>query len=192
MRYFLSFALTGMFAVSFGPAQAASNMSGSNSIGGGANQAGSTSPQKQGMSGSNLNQQGAGTGTSGSNSNQQGAGTGTSASNSNQQGAGTSGSTPTYGTPVVGQPANTYTQSCLQAMTVNTQFDSNWLPKYAGAGAYASNVNQIQVNLFNSYIDPGYVACHYRSARTEINNLVYKFVCKNAIKAGVHQYYCAK
>jgi hypothetical protein len=188
MHLFLRYALTGLFVFSLVPAQVANSEGGSGSNLQGAG-IGSTS-------GSNQNQQRPTSGsTSGSNQNQQGPTSGsTSGSNQNQQGT-TSGSTSgsnTYGTPVVGAPQNTYTQSCLPNIVVNTQFDNGWLVKNAGAGASASNVNQVQVALFNSNIEPGYVSCYYRSARTEINNLVYKYVCKNAIKAGVHQYYCAK
>lgn len=89
----------------------------------------------------------------------------------------------------------TFTAKCEKTLNMDISFTPTWLASHVSAPqAKTENVNVLKLNLDGSNTGiPGHVACHYVSSGGDINNLVYKFPCKNAKPQGApNTYVCAK
>jgi hypothetical protein len=101
--------------------------------------------------------------------------------------------------PVVsGMAANPLAYSiakCERTLNMDISFTPAWLASHVSAPhANMVNINKLQLNLNGSSNTeiPGNVACHYVSPGGDINNLVYKFPCKNAKPQGAPDTYLCK
>lgn len=116
-----------------------------------------------------------------------------SGSSSPNTGHPVSSGTPSYGAPTTGSTSSSYAVTCAPKIKINTQIDDAWVKKNFGTTASSANVNPVDVSVSSSSkSSDGYVSCHYKSAKGDIYNLVYKFVCKNAVSTGSNAYSCSK
>lgn len=101
--------------------------------------------------------------------------------------------TPSYGAPTTGSASSSYAVTCAPKIKVNTQIDDAWVKNNFGATASSANINPVDVFVSSSSkSQDGTVSCHYKSAKGDIYNLVYKVACKNAVSTGSHSYSCSK
>lgn len=87
--------------------------------------------------------------------------------------------------------------SCMRQLTIETQISNDWLRRNISGDAVATNINNVEVNIYHSFITKdGYVHCQYKSRNGDIPNLVYKYPCPGARKdpAGgyEHRYICTR
>lgn len=120
-------------------------------------------------------------------------GNATGSNNANQADVGAKDTSTGSKQPAGKTSANTYNTSCLKKLSVDTQIDEGWLKRSVSGAAVAANINAVEVFISSSdKSQDGYVSCHYKSAKGDIYNLVYKFPCKNATVIGTNIYSCEK
>lgn len=101
--------------------------------------------------------------------------------------------TPSYGSPTTGSTPSGYAVTCAPKISINTQIDNAWVKNNFGATAQSVNINPVDILVSgSSKSQDGYVSCHYKSAKGDIYNLVYKFACKNGVPTGGNSYSCEK
>ncbi len=86
-------------------------------------------------------------------------------------------------------------RACINKVPHSTRISNNWLRRDVDARASSANSNEVELSIFHSYVDNNQVHCQYRSQNRDIPNLVYRFPCRNAVKANntdyPHAYVCA-
>ncbi|MHB8883068.1 MAG: hypothetical protein ACYC69_16355 [Thermodesulfovibrionales bacterium] len=81
---------------------------------------------------------------------------------------------------------------CAPKTRVAAKFDDQYLKSSFDSTAAGVNINNVELTLVSSFIMGDFVDCHYKSNNNDINNLVYHFSCKGAVKDAnaPHGYQC--
>ena len=84
-------------------------------------------------------------------------------------------------------------KSCMAELMIPIQVSDPWLRQNVGTDSKASNLNEVMVDVYASYVQADKVMCQYQSEHRDIPNLVYEFTCPGAVLADngyAHAYRC--
>ncbi len=73
--------------------------------------------------------------------------------------------------------------SCMANIDLKVSLDDDWLDRAVDVKAQASNTNTVPLGIYHSFVRNGTLFCQYRSANQDIPNLVYRFPCRNGVRA---------
>lgn len=86
--------------------------------------------------------------------------------------------------------------SCMAKLTIETQISTDWLRRSIHVDARATNMNNVEVTIYHSFVQGNNVKCQYKSRNGDIPNLVYEYPCRNARRdpsgGYEHRYLCAE